>query len=237
VSTSTPSSIVVRRGDTLWGLSRRYHVDLNQLAAMNAMRLTDLLPIGRVLRLKPAPAPPPARPADPAAPVTSPAHYTAAQLDQMRSFCSDYQPPEGSGWALPSLLVAHPERLALRPLFVKWSRVYGVPTDLVQAVAWQESGWQNNVVSWAQAQGIGQLLPQTVDYVNSRLHSNLRADVAEHNIQMMSYFLAGLYHGTGNVCEAVVAYYQGTWTLNRVGTLPESQVYARSVLSLRPRFR
>src|SRR5260370_11293772 len=75
VSTSTPSSIVVRRGDTLWGLSRRYHVDLNQLAAMNAMRLTDLLPIGRVLRLRPVP--PPARPADPVAPVTSPAHYTA----------------------------------------------------------------------------------------------------------------------------------------------------------------
>jgi soluble lytic murein transglycosylase-like protein len=155
----------------------------------------------------------------------------------MRSFCAEYRPPEGRGLPLPRLLLAHPERLALRPLFVKWSRAYGVPADLVEAVAWQESGWQNDVVSWANAQGIGQLLPQTVDYVNSVLHTRLRADVPADNIQMMASFLGGLHHGTGGVCPAVVAYYQGTWTLNRVGALPESQLYARSVLALRPHFR
>jgi hypothetical protein len=235
VSTSTPSSIVVRPGDSLWELARRYHVDLNQLAAVNSMRLNDILLIGRVLRLPGRGTPP--RPADPKAPVTSPAHYTDAQLAQMRSFCSTYRAPEGSGLPLPYLLLAHPERLALRPLFVKWSRAYGVPADLVEAVAWQESGWQNNVVSWANAQGIGQLLPQTIDYVNSQLHAHLRSDVAADNIQMMSSFLSGLYHRNGGACRAVVAYYQGTWTLDRVGSLPESQLYARNVLSLRPHFR
>lgn len=238
VSSGPPSSVVVHRGDTLWGLARRYHVDMNQLAEVNSMRLIDILPVGRVLRLPGRGTPAaPGRPADPKAPLTSPAHYTLAELNQMRSFCSVYRPPEGSGLPLPSMLLAHPERLALRPLFVKWAHVYGVPADLVQAVAWQESGWQNNVVSWANAQGIGQLLPQTVDYVNGLLRTTLRADVAADNIRMMASFLGGLYHGTGGVCQAVVAYYQGTWTLNRVGALQESQVYARSVLALRPHFR
>ena len=51
-------------------------------------------------------------------------------------------------------------------------------------------------------------------------------------------FLAVLLQATqGKVCEAVVSYYQGFATLQHIGTLPESQVYVRSVLGLRPRFR
>ena len=63
---------------------------------------------------------------------------------------------------LPAKLAADPQRLALRPLFDKWAKAYGVPPDLFQAMAWYESGWQNNKVSSTGARGIGQLMPDTI---------------------------------------------------------------------------
>jgi len=255
-SPRNPNSIVVRRGDTLWDLSRHYHVDMNQLAAVNGMRLTDVLLIGRHLQLpgsgRPAnsveppdqPDPKATKAADnpavnpPKAP--TPDQFTPAQLAQMRSFCATFQPvqPATGSSILPAALLAHPERLKLMPVFVKNANAVGIPADLVQGVAWQESGWQNSVVSSADAYGIGQLLPQTAKFVNKLLHTHLDMKKPADNIRLEANFLAVLLRATGgHVCEAVASYYQGFATLQRVGVLPESQIYVANVLNLRPRFR
>ena len=243
-SAPSPRTITVRPGDTLWALSLRFGVPLNDLAAANGMHLSDVLLIGRRLTIPsaapqgrhPAAGSPPAAAVAPA-PV-APRHFTAADLAQMRGFCATFSPPKGPVGRLPASLLARPDRLALRPLFVHWARVYGVPVDLVEAIAWQESGWQVDAVSSADARGIGQLLPQTAAFVNQLLGTRLRLDVADDNIRMEARFLAVLLQATqGKVCDAVVSYYQGFATLQHIGTLPESQVYVRSVLGLRPRFR
>jgi soluble lytic murein transglycosylase-like protein len=156
----------------------------------------------------------------------------------MRAFCVSYRPPVGPAGSLPATLRQSPTRLALRPLFVKWSRAYGVPASLVEAIAWQESGWQNDVTSSAGAKGIGQLLPGTATFVSQGLLGvNLKVTVASDNIQMMSRFLAYLMQTTGGgVCAATAAYYQGLGALRQYGVLPESQVYVRDVLTLRLQF-
>jgi soluble lytic murein transglycosylase-like protein len=156
----------------------------------------------------------------------------------MRGFCASYRPPTGPAGGLPATLRRSPTRLALRPLFVKWSRAYGVPASLVQAIAWQESGWQADVTSSANAKGIGQLLPETATFVSQGLLGvNLNVMVASDNIQMMSRFLAYLLQTTrGDVCAATAAYYQGLGALRQDGVLPETQVYVRDVLTLRLQF-
>ena len=234
-----PKSVKVKPGDTLWGISIRYHVNLNQLATVNGMRLSDVLLIGRVLALPgSAPASGVAAAATSTPPTPPARQFTPAELSQMRSFCRTYRPPVEPVGVLPSGLAEHPERLALRPLFVKWGRAYGVPPDLAEAVAWQESGWQNDVVSPANASGIGQLLPETAVFVDGLLGTELQVTVPEDNIRMEVRMLAALLAATGGqVCGAVASYYQGLGALQHVGVLPESQLYVRSVLSLRPRFR
>jgi soluble lytic murein transglycosylase-like protein len=93
-------------------------------------------------------------------------------------------------------------------------------------------------VSSADARGIGQLLPSTAAFVSgSLLGLNLKLTVASDNIQMMVRFVAYLLKASGgNQCVAVASYYQGFGAFQRVGVLPQSQAYVRSVFNLRPRF-
>ncbi len=223
-------AVTVKWGDTLWGLSRRYRVSMNRLATANHMKVSDMLLAGRTLYL-PSGAGGASSPSPPTA--------TGTSIDPRlveRTFCSTYKPPTGRG-RLPAALAADPARLALRPLFAKWAKLYGVPLDLIEAEAWQESGWTNSAVSPDGARGIGQLLPPTADFVNQSLGTNLKLSVPSDNIQLMAAFLGSLLRATGGqVCGAVASYYQGFATLQRYGVLPVSQVYVRNVLSLRPLF-
>ncbi len=66
-------------------------------------------------------------------------------------------------------------RTGVRDLIVAEARRAGVPTTFALAVAWQESGWQQSVVSGAGAIGVMQLLPATADWVaGSMLHAPVR---------------------------------------------------------------
>lgn len=146
-------------------------------------------------------------------------------------------PRAGSG-RLPLKLRQSPERLALVPLFDRAASRHKVPADLLKAVAWQESGWQNDKVSSVKALGIGQLMPATVDFVNDIL---LRKKLDPHkpadNITISARYLAWLLHQTkGDVPQALAGYYQGLASVRRQGPLPQTEVYIKNVLALRGRF-
>ncbi len=230
--TSSRRSVKVVWGDTLWGLSKRYGVTMEQLAAANHMRVSDVLYAGRALYL-----PSGGGAVSAGAAASSVSHAAARPQPAHATFCSTYQPPTTPHGQLPASLSSDPSRMALRPLFARWAQVYGVPVDLMEAEAWQESGWQNDAVSPAGAVGIGQLLPETAVFVNQSLGTNLRLSVPSDNIRMMAAFLGYLLRATGGqVCSAVASYYQGLGTTEDYGVLPVSQVYVNDVLSLRPRF-
>jgi membrane-bound lytic murein transglycosylase D len=48
---SKPVTVSVRKGDTLWSLSRRYNVSLNELASWNQIDVNDLLHMGQKLKI------------------------------------------------------------------------------------------------------------------------------------------------------------------------------------------
>lgn len=50
-STKNPVIVSVRKGDTLWSLSRRYNVSLNELARWNQINVNDLLHMGQKLKI------------------------------------------------------------------------------------------------------------------------------------------------------------------------------------------
>ena len=121
-------------------------------------------------------------------------------------------PPQPTGRGLPSGLQNNEELLALRPTFEKWAEEYGVPVALLEADLWQESNWDNDAVSSDGAVGIGQLLPETTDYINEELLDGATLDptVAEENIQLSARYFDYLLEQTHeDWAAALAAYFSG----------------------------
>jgi soluble lytic murein transglycosylase-like protein len=139
---------------------------------------------------------------------------------------------------LPVRLQQQPHRIALIPRFDSEARRFGVPADLLKAVTWLESGWQNDKVSSTNAVGIGQLMPDTVAFVNQHLlRANLDPRRLDHNIRMSARFLAYLLQRAGgDVPRAVASYYQGPGSVERSGPLPVTERYVAHVEALRKKF-
>ena len=116
--------------------------------------------------------------------------------------------------------------------------MYGVPRDLLEALTWLESGWQNDVVSSTGAVGIGQLMPATVDLVNDvLLHTSLDPRHADDNIRMSARYLKFLLDRTPDSSTALAAYYQGLASVQRNGVWAPTATYVGAVQALRPHFR
>jgi soluble lytic murein transglycosylase-like protein len=114
----------------------------------------------------------------------------------------------------------------------------GAPASLAAAIAWQESGFNNAMVSGANARGIMQILPGTWSWVQSNL-AGAQLDPASpaDNVRAGSLYLAHLMRQTnGDPALAAAAYYQGLSSVRRVGMLPETRRYVANVLALRGRF-
>ena len=140
---------------------------------------------------------------------------------------------------LPRSISSNPERLRLVPIFEKWAAANGIPADLLMAMAYQESGWQNDVVSSAGAVGIGQLLPTTSDWIASELigRPELDPDDPEDNIRMSARFLRWLIIRMGSESRALAGYFQGPTSVSARGTYAVTDAYVASVTAGRARFQ
>jgi soluble lytic murein transglycosylase-like protein len=238
----------VRRGDTLEAIGRRYGVDMRALAAANNLRDPDRLPAGTILSI-PAPRPalprptvttaparPPARPSSAGA-LRAPAH-PAGRPGALRESVVRMPPAELAAARTSPRILVPPDRVGLRPAFLRFSQMAGVPSDLAMALAWQESGWQRSKVSSTRAVGVMQLMPDTVDFVSTSLLGTAPLDPADPvaNIRMGTRFLRYLLdsHG-GNVDRALASYYQGLRSIRERGPLEETQRFVANVKALRGR--
>lgn len=209
---------VVTRGETLSEVAGRLGVSVSDLARVNGIANPDRIRAGRRLVV--------------------PGGSASAGSGEVAAGKTGARSAKVSGRPGPEELRRQPARRALSSRFDAAARTHGVPADLLKAVAWQESGWQNEKVSSTNARGIGQLMPDTVTFVNERLlGARLDPRRPEQNIEMSARFLRYLLDSTGgNVSLAVASYYQGLASVRRDGTLRVTDQYVSNVLALRSRF-
>jgi soluble lytic murein transglycosylase-like protein len=130
------------------------------------------------------------------------------------------------------------ERDPVRRLIVAEADRFGVPAAFALAVAWQESGWQQGVVSWAGAVGVMQLLPATGQWVGEAMLGttvNLR-DTAQNvraGVRLLAHYL-DRYDGNRDL--ALAAYYQGQTAADRHGVFEVSRPYIASIKALEALF-
>jgi soluble lytic murein transglycosylase-like protein len=114
----------------------------------------------------------------------------------------------------------------------------GVPGSLAAAIAWQESGFNNAMVSSANARGVMQVMPGTWDWVQQNL-AKRQLDPASpiDNVGAGVLYLGHmLQEAGGDPALAAAGYYQGMGSVRSVGLLPETERYVENVLALRSRF-
>ena len=75
------------------------------------------------------------------------------------------------------------DRDVVRAAIDRWSATYGVDAKLARAVAWMESGFQQDVVSSAGAIGVMQLLPETWEWVDTLLLGEATPRTYEGNVR------------------------------------------------------
>lgn len=115
----------------------------------------------------------------------------------------------------------------------------GVPAALAEAIAWQESGWNNDEVSGVGAVGVMQIIPRTWTWIDRYLTpaDPLGTASASENIRagvLLLHQLLGLTGGNEQL--AVAGYYQGLASVKRYGMYADTQQYVADVMSLVQRF-
>ena len=115
---------------------------------------------------------------------------------------------------------------------------YGVSPSLASAIAWQESGFNNAMVSSANARGVMQVMPGTWDYVQENLaQRQLDPSSATDNVHAGVMYLKQLLNQTGgDENTAIAGYYQGLASVRERGMYDDTQRYVANVQALRSRF-
>lgn len=147
--------------------------------------------------------------------------------------------PGGSEAATPD--AAAPSYLGhddLRAMFVEAAEIHGEDPYLMMALAWQESGWQQDVVSYAGAYGIMQVMPDTGDWAGPALvgWETDYINSAWDNIQTGVAFYAHLYSLAGSDYYALAGYYQGPYSVETQGLFADTEAYVWNILEMRDLF-
>jgi soluble lytic murein transglycosylase-like protein len=125
----------------------------------------------------------------------------------------------------------------VRSMIASYASLYGVDPSLALAVAWQESGFNQNMVSATGAVGVMQVEPYTADVIARELGRPINLYSVQDNIQAGVFWLSRLvsYYG-GDGGSAAAAYYQGIKSIERHGYFLDTQQYVADVQALRTRF-
>jgi N-acetylmuramoyl-L-alanine amidase len=202
-------SYTVRLGDTLSGLAASSGVSVDAMAAMNGLDPEGILVEGTLIKL-PSGAPPPPQASTPAPEETV--------------------VPEAAPEPTPTTVgAADIQQVAA---------AHGVSPSLAAAIAWQESGFNNSMVSSANARGVMQVMPGTWEWVQQNLTDRpLDPNSATDNVHAGVLYLKRLLDDTGGDENAAIAgYYQGLSSVQSRGMFDDTARYVDNVQALRGRF-
>jgi LysM repeat protein len=241
----------VRPGDTLDGIAARFHVPLAALAAHNHLAGPMTIYAGSVLQVPGVTRAPAGRPSvhwvayrvsagDTLDGIAARYHVSPSLIAARNHLPASLTVYLGATLYIPASLppapTGGPDRATVSRMIVAAARRYGVDPALALAVSWQESGWDQDLVSPTGAVGAMQVEPYTGVFIGRYLlHRNLDLAAASDNIDAGVAFLALLTH-EAPARVAVAGYYQGLSSVRQAGMLPSTRQYVADVVALQHRF-
>jgi soluble lytic murein transglycosylase-like protein len=244
----------VQPGEGFIVIARRYGVRATRLASANGLTLTSVLAPGQHLRVPGRLAAARKAPVRRLAPEPRAVHTVQAG----ESFFSIAQRYHVSPWRLAranrvSLMAtivpgqrltlprgahlgsssAPVSRDAVRAAIDRWAAEFGVDPKLARALAWMESGFQQDVVSSAGAIGVMQLLPETWEWVDMMLLGEVTPRTYDGNVRAgVRYLRWQLDQFDGDLKLALAGYYQGARAVRERGLFEDTKQYVSVILQL-----
>lgn len=232
----------VRSGDTLGKIAARYGTSVSRLVALNHLANPNLIVAGETLRV------PGRHRVD--------SVHTVASGETLSSIAGRYGTSVAALARLnhikdPNLIVVGTKLKVPRghrgtivpasagPVertLIRQALVHRVSPTLVKAVAWEESGWKQGVISSAGAIGVMQVMPGTARYVNRVLGAgHLRVRKMRDNVHLGVLYLHHMLTTQPTERKALAAYNSGP---GNVGTRLKKfqRPYVRTVEALKQKF-
>ena len=219
-SASAGGSYVVQPGDTLSAIAARAGMTVNQLAALNGLNPNAYLISGTAISLG----------GSGGTEFVSAGGTSSSAAGQPVGAAAEGQPTDPPYPTPETVSASEVGSIAA---------ANGVPSSLADAIAWQESGFNNDLVSSADARGVMQILPGTWQYIQSDLNPGppLAPASATDNVRGGVLLLHSLLTATGgDPALAAAGYYQGLPSVQQNGMYPDTQQYVHDVTSLEQQF-
>ena len=241
-------------GDTLSEIAERHGMTVEELAQANGIVDPDLILSGQVLvvpggagghaDVTPAPAAGGetyvVRAGDTLSGIADRFGIPLSALIEVNGISDPHLIVEGDVLAFPlppSPLLA-PDDPEMEAMLDEAAAAEGLDAGLVKALAYLESGWQQDAVSHTGALGVMQIQPSTGYWLEQEIFGyDLNIETSAYdNVRAGVRYLSLLMDLTGDVDKALAAYYQGYGALS-VGVIYEDTIqYVAAVKAVRDMF-
>jgi len=217
-SAALPSTTthIVEPGDTLWDLATHHGTTVDALVALNSLTNPSLIRIGQRIQV--------------------PAQITGLVGDTFlgRTYPTDVVAAANTNKATLNAM-AVPSRDAMQQLVIDTAIRMDVDPVLAQAVAYQESGFNQRAVSPANAIGCMQVIPTSGEWASGMVGRDLNLLDPYDNVEAGVAILRHLLE-RNDVETAIASYYQGERSVRNRGMNADTVQYVDSVLTLMSRF-
>lgn len=215
---TTTHVYVVRTGDNLTHLARQFGTTPRALEVLNHLP-SDRILIGQQLTYRTT------------ALVRNTVVRRVAPVPQQSSVATS-----AAGHRAELAVRSLPSQAAVQDLILRAARRNHVDPSFALAVAYQESGFQQRVVSPVDAIGVMQVLPSTGRALSQAYGRSFDLLQASDNIDAGVLLLRELLAMTGSPSGALAGYYQGLGSIKAQGLLPQTHDYIRNITLLQRRF-
>jgi LysM repeat protein len=246
-------SVVIELGDTLSALAAEHGVTMETIIAANGLDNPNLLIPGQSLDIPGGSSGASSPPADTAivgnhvvatgetlASIAARYGVSASVIIEANSLANPNHIVVGQALSIPGAAPGRQYSLAeYQAILENAAAEFGVSAALIKALAWQESGWNQFVISYAGAVGLMQVMPYTADWALLTLVPDAVAWETDPvaNARMGTAILHHwLVRSDGNIETALGAYYQGWRSLHEIGVYEDTVQYIASILALVPQF-
>jgi LysM repeat protein len=214
--TSGGGGYTVQYGDTLSEIAAQNGTSVDSLAAANGLDPSGILPTGITLSLS-----------------GGGSGSSSSGATEEVSTTTSAPSSSDSGAAQPTAQTVTASQVG------DVAASNGVSPSLAEAIGYQESGFNNNLVSSTGATGVMQIEPGTWSDINSTLvpPPPLSPASAQDNIRGGVLYLRSLLdQAGGDPSLAAAGYYQGLGSVREHGMYSDTQQYVNNVMALRQRF-